>query len=376
MVDYVRGWAEKTEVTQSQILAWIGLASTTFSKWSRCYGKAYEHNGWVPRDHWLLEWEKQAILKFHFDNPLNGYRRLTYMMLDANVVACSAASVYRVLSQAGVLRNQNTKKSLKGTGFQQPLTAHEHWHLDIAYLNICGTFYYIASILDGYSRAVVHWEIRESMKERDIETILQRAREKYPDAKPRVITDNGPQFIAKDFKEFIRICGMTHVRTSPYYPQSNGKVERYQKTMKCEGIRPNTPLSMEDAIRIVTEFVREYNEVRLHSAVGYVTPYDMLAGRQSAIFAARDAKLEQARQERAAAREQQRSKPAQTIDPLSKKLDEQSLSLDNSSYTETIRSEDKALRGRNLSAVPVLLTSDGGSLATATAESFTAANTC
>lgn len=376
MVDYVRGWAEKTEITRTRILAWLGLGSTTFSKWSRRYGKAYEHNGWVPRDHWLLEWEKQAILKFHFDNPLNGYRRLTYMMLDANVVACSATSVYRVLSQAGVLRNQNTKKSLKGTGFQQPLMAHEHWHLDIAYLNICGTFYYIASILDGYSRAVVHWEIRESMKERDIETILQRAREKYPDAKPRVITDNGPQFIAKDFKEFIRICGMTHVRTSPYYPQSNGKVERYQKTMKCEGIRPNTPLSMEDAIRIVTEFVREYNEVRLHSALGYVTPCDMLAGRQSAIFAARDAKLEKARQERAAAREQKRSKPTHTTDALSKNSDEQSLSFDNSSYTETIRSEDKALRGRNLSAAPVLLTSDGGSLTTATAESFTAAHTC
>jgi transposase InsO family protein len=374
VVDYVRRWADKTEITQTQILSWVGLGSTTFSKWSRCYGKAYEHNGWIPRDHWLQDWEKQAILKFHFDNPLNGYRRLTYMMLDADVVAVSAASVYRVLSEAGVLRNQNTKKSLKGTGFQQPLLPHEHWHLDIAYLNISGTFYYIASILDGYSRAVVHWEIRESMKEREIETILQRAREKYPDAKPRVITDNGPQFIAKDFKEFIRICGMTHVRTSAYYPQSNGKIERYQKTMKCEGIRPNTPLSMEDAIRIVTEFVREYNEVRLHSALGYVTPYDMLAGRQSAIFAARDAKLEAARAQRAAARQQQRSE--QGTQSPTKKLEAADLRNQNSSYTENIRSEDKALRGRNLSAAPVLLTSDGGSLATATAETFQATNTC
>ncbi len=183
------------------------------------------------------------------------------MLLDADVVACSATSVYRVLSEAGVLRNQNTKKSLKGTGFHQPLVAHQHWHLDIAYLNIRGTFYYIASVLDGYSRAVVHWEIRESMKEPEIEIILQRGREKYPAAKPRVITDNGPQFVAKDFKEFIRICGMTHVRTSPYYPQSNGKIERYQKTMKCDGIRPNTPLSKADAIAVVTEFVRQYNSV-------------------------------------------------------------------------------------------------------------------
>jgi putative transposase len=82
------------------------------------------------------------------------------------------------------------------------------------------------SILDGYSRFLVHWDLRESMTEADIEIILERAKERYPGVKPRVISDNGPQFIARDFKEFIRISGMTHVRTSPYYPQSNGKIER------------------------------------------------------------------------------------------------------------------------------------------------------
>ncbi len=70
------------------------------------------------------------------------------------------------------------------------------------------------------------------MTESDVEIILQRAREKFPDAKPRIISDNGPQFIAKDFKEFIRISGMTHVNTSPYYPQSNGKLERYHRSIK------------------------------------------------------------------------------------------------------------------------------------------------
>src|SRR5690606_1369406 len=190
----------------------------------------------------------------------------------------------------------------------QPLTAHEHWHLDIAYLNICGTFYFIASLLDGFSRSVVHWEIREKMEERDIQAITQRARERYPSAKPRIITDNGPQFIAKDFKEFIRVCGMTHVRTSPFYPQSNGKLERYHRTLKSECIRPQTPLSVEDARRVVDSFVTEYNEVRLPSAIGYITPHDMLAGRQRAIQQARDAKLEEARHKRAMARQQQRSK--------------------------------------------------------------------
>jgi putative transposase len=76
------------------------------------------------------------------------------------------------------------------------------------------------------------------MTEANIEIILQAAKEKHPEARPRIISDNGPQFIAKDFKEFIRISGMTHVRTSPYYPQSNGKIERWHKSLKGECIRP------------------------------------------------------------------------------------------------------------------------------------------
>ena len=138
------------------------------------------------------------------------------MMLDADVVAVSPASVYRVLKEAGLMHRHHPGPSKKGKGFTQPLGPHQHWHIDISYLNLAGTFYYMCSILDGYSRSIVHWEIREKMEETDVETILQRATEKFPGETPRIISDNGPQFIAKDFKQFIRICGMTHVRTSPY----------------------------------------------------------------------------------------------------------------------------------------------------------------
>ncbi len=124
------------------------------------------------------------------------------------------------------------------------------------------------------------------MTEAKIEVILQRAKEKYPEARPRIISDNGPQFLARDFKEFIRISGMTHVRTSPFYPQSNGKIERWHKSLKGECIRPLTPLTLEDARRLIQTYVDHYNTVRLHSAIGYVTPQDMLEGRQAEIHAA------------------------------------------------------------------------------------------
>jgi putative transposase len=123
---------------------------------------------------------------------------------------------------------------------------------------VSGTFYYLCSVLDGYSRSIVHWDLRESVTEAEIEVILERAREKYPEAKPRIISDNGPQFIARDFKEFIRIAGMTHVRTSPSYPQSNGKLERWHKSLKSECLRPLTPLTREDALRLIHTYVDHY----------------------------------------------------------------------------------------------------------------------
>jgi len=228
------------------------------------------------------------------------------MMLDRNIVSVSPTSTWRVLSRAGLLQRWNSKPSKKGRGFGQPSAPHRHWHMDVSYINISGTFYYLCSVLDGYSRFIVHWEIRESMTESEVEIILQRAREAFPEAKPRVISDNGPQFIAKDFKEFIRIAGMTHVRISPGYPQSNGKIERWHQSIKRECIRPGTPLSLEDARRIVSAYVKHYNTVRLHSSIGYVTPTDKLEGREPEIFAERDRKLEEARERRRLRREQQR----------------------------------------------------------------------
>jgi putative transposase len=177
----------------------------------------------------------------------------------------------------------------------------------VSSLNIAGTFFYLCSLLDGYSRFLVHGEIRESMTEADVETIIERARERYPAVRPRIISDNGPQFIARDFKEFIRLCGMTHVRTSPYYPQSNGKIERWHRSLKAECIRPGTPLSLEDARRLVEGYVRHYNEVRLHGAIGYVTPAAKLAGREPMILAERARKLEAARQRRRTVRKTARS---------------------------------------------------------------------
>jgi len=306
VVDFVKDWSAKTELPLQRLVSWIGIARGKYYDWQQRFGKVNEHNADVPRDHWLTPDEVDNICRFARQHPTEGYRRLSFLMLDDNVVAASPSSVYRVLKKYDLLAGSSPLPSKKGTGFVQPLRPHEHWHIDVSYLNICGTFYFLCSVLDGCSRFLVHHEIREKMEEKDVEIILQRAREKFPGETPRIISDNGPQFIAKDFKEFIRICRMTHVKTSPYYPQSNGKIERWHKTIKGDCVRKQVPLSIEDARRLIAMFIEDYNERRLHGAIGYVTPRDRLENRHEMIYAERDRKLAEARERRAEMRRRQR----------------------------------------------------------------------
>lgn len=313
MIDFIRKWGtERTGLRSLQIVDWVGIARSKFYDWRSRYGKANEHNAWIPRDHWIESWERTSIIEFARKFPLEGYRRLTFMMLDRDLVAVSPSTTYRVLKTAGMLKSWNRKPSSKGMGFVQPLAPHEHWHVDVSHINVAGTFYYLCSLLDGCSRSIIHHELRESMTSADVEIIIHRALEKFPGHKPRIISDNGPQFIAKDFKEFVRIAGLTHVKTAPYYPQSNGKIERWHKSLKTDCIRPGTPLDLEQARRLITNFVEHYNTTRLHSAIGYITPQDKLLGRDKAIFASRDQKLVKARQLRKIKRQNQ---PAHSVTP-------------------------------------------------------------
>jgi len=298
VVDFVTELRAKTRISQQRLGGWPCIGRSQFHAWPGRCGKAKEHNGRIPRDFWVLDWERRAVIDSFIANPTQGYRRLTYMMMDAGRVAVSASTTYRVLKEAGLLERRGLKPSKKGAGFLQPLRAHQEWHMDVTSLNLRGTVYDRCRVLDGFSRSIVAWDIRESMKAPDVELIVQKALERFPGERPRLISDNGPQFLARDFKEFIRLSGMTHVRTRPYYPRSNGKQERMQGRLKRECIREKCPRTVEEAQRFVGQYVEHYNTRRLHSALGYVTPRDMLQGRQREIHAARDRKLQAARQAR------------------------------------------------------------------------------
>ena len=215
MVDFLKRMNALTELPFARLLPWLELCPRKFGRWRGRYGKANEHNAQVPRDHWLEPQEKQAIISYALHHPLEGYRSLTFMMMDADVAAVAPATTYRVLKKAGLIGRAKGQPSKKGTGFIQPLTPHEHWHTDFSYLNIGGTFYFLCCVLVGCSRASLAWDIRPAMREIDAEIVIQKAREVHSEARPRSISGQGSRFKSREFKAFITQWQASHVTTSP-----------------------------------------------------------------------------------------------------------------------------------------------------------------
>jgi transposase InsO family protein len=165
-------------------------------------------------------------------------------------------------------------------------------------VNILGAIFFLISVIDGASRYIVHHELRTHMSEYDVELTIERAKEKSPEARPRIISDKGSQFICKDFKEFIRLNGFSHVRTSVAYPQSNCKLERFHGIIKSEEIRRNSYLSIENARARIDKYIDCYNTKRLHNSIYYLSPEDVLEGRTEQRLQERQAKLDAARKTR------------------------------------------------------------------------------
>lgn len=277
----------------------IPLQSSKYYIWCSRLGLPNDHNGIIPKNNWVLDWEKQAVISYAKDHPGEGYRRLTYMMIDDNIVALSPSAVYRILKRAGLLNKwNNTKKSAKGRGFEQPTGPHQHWHVDIKYVNYKGTFLFLISVIDGYSRYITHHELRQNMQEFDVELTIQKALEKFPGNNPRIISDNGSQFISKDFAAYLKLAQLQHVKTSIAYPQANGKIERFHRSIQEEHLRKSSMINLKDAKKQIAVYIEFYNTKRLHSSLFYLTPDDYLKETVKEKLEVRENKLTEARNNR------------------------------------------------------------------------------
>ncbi|MHB8421659.1 MAG: IS3 family transposase [Leptospirales bacterium] len=263
-------------------LSVLDLPARTYHRWVSLEGKKPRPEGVLPKGHWILPEEREKILAFKRQHPTVGGVRLAFMMLDQGVAAISPATVFRILKEAGLSSKWTLPEGRKASrqGFCQPQRPHEQWHTDIAYINLRGTHYFFISVLDGYSRSIVFWDLRMSMTTADVEIVIQRALETLPKGvdKPRIISDNGPQYLSTEFRSYLRDQEVVHSRIRVGHPQSNGKMERFHKTLKSECVRTQALGGFEEAQRVIGSYVHKYNHERLHSALNYLTPSDYLKG--------------------------------------------------------------------------------------------------
>lgn len=297
---------EGSHLKITAVVKMLGISRAKYYDWLKRLGQENHHNGKIPKAHWVTPEEKRAVIDYARNHIAansfylkDGYRRIAYMGLDENVFAVSPATVYRILKKEGLLNKWKGKRtSSKGYGYNQPVRPHQEWHIDIKYVNYHGAFLFFIGIMDGYSRYIVHHELRTSMTELDVELTLQKAHEKYPDSSPRIISDNGSQFVSKDFQLYLKQIGLQHVKTSPAYPQSNGKIERFHRSLEEECLRTNSLINLDDAKQQIVEYVDHYNNHRLHSSLFYLRPVDFLSGNVQELIDARQAKLDKATENR------------------------------------------------------------------------------
>jgi putative transposase len=297
VIETILYYKKRTGKPLKELISYAGISRGKFYEWKERYRIPNNHNGNIPRLYWLMREEKDAIIEYARKNEdKEGYRRLCYKMIDEDVAYASPSTVYRILKEEDLLNGYITRKeSKKGDGYKQPERPHEEWHTDITYVNVLGSFMFLVVVIDGYSRFVVKHELRKGMKDKDVCYVLQKAHERFPKEKPRIISDRGGQFISRELKNYLRYVGLKQTYISTGYPQSNGKIERFFKTAKEECIRRNSFLSIDDARKVIDRYIEQYNYNRLHSAIDYVTPYDMLTGRKERILEGRKRKLKNAR---------------------------------------------------------------------------------
>lgn len=305
-MNYISEMQTRTDFKLNYFLTNLGLSKSKYYAWKSRIGEENKHNGKIPKQHWHTPEEEKKITNYvnkHIYSTdrffRDGYRRLTYRMLDEEIVALSPSSVYRILKRNNLLNPWNTKKtSSKGTGFKQPKRAHQEWHTDIKYIHFGNRFYFLISIIDGYSRFIVNHGLFLNMKTETITTLIQEAKDKFKGVSPKIISDNGPQFISKEFSKFISFVEFTHVKTSVGYPQSNGKIERFHGTFNREFYKNIPLMSFDDAKIKISKYIDYYNFQRLHSALYYLTPSDFLSNNIDEKLMVREDRLKKAKENR------------------------------------------------------------------------------
>ena len=300
ILDYIRLTVTRSHKSINWVLDKTGLIPSTYYRWrhKEAEGDLSDRYKPIPNLDAALPEEIEAVIGYALENPKDGYRRLTYMMIDENIACLSPSSVYRILSDRDLL--YRFKRSSKSTGKYdyKPDKPHDQWHTDIMYLWVKHRWYFFVGVLDAYSRYIVHWELLETMSASDVRAVVESALKKYPVAKPRIVTDNGSQFKSKEFRQLIKEFSLKDIKIRIHHPESNGSIERFHRSLREEGLSDQQLQDKYQAFDIIKTWVDYYNHQRLHSALNYLSPSDYLRDRKEQRLQERRTKLKHALKKR------------------------------------------------------------------------------
>jgi len=280
----------------SWILSELGLTRSVYYDWleKQRIGRL-EDRVVVPRSLLaVLPGEVKSAVEYAKIHPREGYRRLAWMMVDDDIIYLTPSTVYRILDKHDLL--YRWKRPEPGMGRKVPVATYpnEVWHVDLMYLWVKGRWYFLVTVLDSYSRYVVHWELAFSMLASEVADIIAAALEKVPGKRPRIVRDNGSQFVSKEWREVIRHFEVEEIPIRVRHPESNGRIERYHRSVREEAFGDDEKEDYYQARDLLDQWVKYYNHERLHSALNYLRPWDYYMGNPAVLMAERKKKLTEA----------------------------------------------------------------------------------
>ncbi len=292
---------ENSDLSVRRTLREIQIPRATFSRWYRCY-QAAGMDGLQPRPsatrrYWnrIPPTIRQRVVDLALVAPERTPRELAWQFTDREGHFLSESSVYRILKAYDLIASPAFIVLTAGKTFQHPThRPNELWQTDFTYLHVVSWgWYYLSTVLDDYSRYILAWTLRTSMGATDVMETLDLARaaagvDRVPVVhRPRLLSDNGPCYISAPLATYLETHGLSHTRSAPYHPMTQGKIERYHRSLK-NVVKLEQYYSPWEVERAIARFVEDYNHRRYHESLQNVTPADMYHGRQAAILARRD----------------------------------------------------------------------------------------
>jgi len=272
-----------------QALIALGIPKSSYYRWRRGQSSGNRKRPWNR----ITPAEEDKIMAVARESPDLSSRQLAVWITDNEGFAVSESTVYRILRREGLVKRQETQLMAAKEYHTKTTRPHQMWATDASYFRVVRWgYYYLVTVMDDYSRFILGWKLQKDMSANSLIEVVQEAVDATGmtdvpvENRTRLLSDNGAGYVSRTFREYLSLVGIGHILAAPYHPQTNGKVERYQQSLKREvnQLPYELPGQLELAI---ADFVDYYNYRRYHKGLGNVTPADVLYGRREEILKCR-----------------------------------------------------------------------------------------